>query len=108
MTIRRGDKGQHVMILQASLKEAGIALPLYGVDGIFGPETEAAVKQAQELFLMEPTGIAEQKLFKILGIQDISSPALQHNQISTSSVKKWVLAGILVGAVAFAVQKMRG
>jgi peptidoglycan hydrolase-like protein with peptidoglycan-binding domain len=108
MTLRRGDKGQKVMVLQASLQEAGIALPVYGVDGIFGPETESAVKQAQGLFLMEPNGIANQKLFDVLGISDITSTHYPAEQTASPEVKKWILAGILVGALAFAAQKMRG
>lgn len=108
MTLRKGDKGQEVMLLQAALQDGGFRLPRYGVDGIFGNETESAVKQVQEKFLMEPTGIAEQKLFNVLGIGDISSPTLRNDKISTPSVKQWVLAGILVGALAFAAQKMRG
>jgi len=108
MTLRRGDKGQKVMVLQASLQEAGIALPVYGVDGIFGPETESAVKQAQGLFLMEPNGIANQKLFDVLGISDITSTNYPAEQTTSPEVKKWIFAGILVGALAFAAQRMRG
>ncbi|PWN06112.1 peptidoglycan-binding domain-containing protein [Rhodohalobacter mucosus] len=108
MTLRRGDKGQKVMVLQASLQEAGIALPAYGVDGMFGPETESAVKQAQGLFLMEPNGIADQKLFDVLGISDITSTHYPAEQTASPGVKKWILAGILVGALAFAAQKIRG
>jgi len=108
MTLRRGDKGQKVMVLQASLQEAGIALPVYGVDGIFGPETETAVKQAQGLFLMEPNGIADQKLFNVLGIADITTTNYPAEQTSSPAVMQWILAGVLVGALAFAAQKMRG
>ena len=108
MTLRRGDKGQNVMVLQASLQEAGFALPAYGVDGIFGPETESAVRRAQELFLMEPNGIADQKLFNGLGIGNISSPTFHSEKNGKAGVKYWILAGVLVGALAFAVQKVRG
>ena len=108
MTLRKGDKGQEVMLLQAALQDGGFRLPQYGVDGIFGNETESAVMQAQQQFLMEPTGIADQKLFNVLGIENITSPPLQNINKSTPSVKQWILAGIAVGALAFAVQKMRG
>ncbi|MBE9047790.1 peptidoglycan-binding protein [Pleurocapsales cyanobacterium LEGE 10410] len=108
MTLRKGDKGQEVMLLQAALQDGGFRLPQYGVDGIFGNETESAVKQAQDLFLMEPTGIADQKLFNVLGIENITSPTFRNNKISKPSMKQWVMAGILVGALAFAAQKMRG
>jgi len=108
MTLRKGDKGQEVMLLQAALQDGGFRLPQYGVDGIFGTETESAVMQTQQHFLMEPTGIAGQNLFNALGIENITSPPLQNINKSTPSVKQWILAGIVVGAVAFAAQKMRG
>jgi len=40
-------QGRHVELLQESLVEMGYALPAYGVDGIYGPETTAAVLQFQ-------------------------------------------------------------
>jgi len=108
MTLLKGDKGQQVMQLQAALQDGGFRLPQYGVDGIFGDETESAVKQAQQLFLMEPTGIAGQKLFNVLGIENISSPTRRPNKISMPSMTQWIVAGCLVGALAFAAQKMKG
>jgi len=107
MTLQKGDKGQKVMVLQASLKEAGIALPVYGLDGIFGPETQAAVKQAQRSFLMEPTGVADQKLFDALGISELSSANFLVDSPHSSGKKQWILAGILLGVLAFAAKKIR-
>jgi len=108
MTLRKGDKGQEVMLLQAALKDGGFRLPRYGVDGIFRNETESAVKQAQELFMMEPTGIAGQKLFNVLGVENISSSTRHSEKSSMAGVKQWIVGGILVGALAFAIQKVRG
>lgn len=107
MTLRRGDNGQHVLILQRALQDAGIALPVYGVDGIFGPETESAVKQAQGLFQMEPNGIADQKLFNALGIEKLSSPALQADKSKLAGMTQWIIAGLLIGGLVFAVKKGR-
>jgi peptidoglycan hydrolase-like protein with peptidoglycan-binding domain len=45
--IRRGAKGTHVRLIQQSLIDQGYPLPFGGADGIFGPETEAAVKRFQ-------------------------------------------------------------
>lgn len=107
MTLRKGDKGQHVLILQRALQDAGIALPDYGVDGIFGSETQSAVKQAQGLFQMEPNGIADQKLFNALGIENLSSPALLADKRKLSGMTQWIIAGLLVGGLVFAVQNRR-
>ena len=46
-TLRRGDKGPEVKEMQQLLLDHGEALPRYGVDGDFGRETEAAVKNFQ-------------------------------------------------------------
>jgi peptidoglycan hydrolase-like protein with peptidoglycan-binding domain len=40
-------EGRHVELLQESLVEMGYDLPMYGVDGIYGPETTAAMLQFQ-------------------------------------------------------------
>jgi len=42
-SMKKGDKGPTVEKLQRVLIELGYSLPKYGVDGIFGAETEAAV-----------------------------------------------------------------
>lgn len=46
-TLRRGDKGEYVTLLQTKLIQLGYALPKYGADGSFGAETENAVKAFQ-------------------------------------------------------------
>ncbi len=45
--IRKGDRGEAVRLIQTALMNAGFQLPVFGADGIFGSETEAAVKQLQ-------------------------------------------------------------
>jgi peptidoglycan hydrolase-like protein with peptidoglycan-binding domain len=45
--IRRGATGIHVELLQDSLIAMGYTLPGFGADGVFGPETEAAIKAFQ-------------------------------------------------------------
>lgn len=95
------------MVLQAALQDSGFRLPEYGVDGNFGPETESAVKQAQQRYSIEPTGIAGQTLFAALGIENITSSAIRNAAISSPPVRQWILAGILAGALAYATQKIR-
>lgn len=72
MTLNIGDKGPQVMHLQSALKALGIGLPKYGVDGIFGPETQQAVKQAQQKLGLPPNGIANTALLSRLGITEQS------------------------------------
>jgi peptidoglycan hydrolase-like protein with peptidoglycan-binding domain len=45
--IRRGASGAPVRLLQESLVAMGYTLPEFGIDGIFGAETEAAIRQFQ-------------------------------------------------------------
>ncbi len=42
-----GSGGSHIRIIQQALLDAGFSLPKYGVDGVFGNETKAAVKAFQ-------------------------------------------------------------
>lgn len=46
-TLRKGDKGPYVTLLQTDLINRGYSLPKYGADGSFGNETVEAVKQFQ-------------------------------------------------------------
>lgn len=47
-TLRKGDKGQYVTLLQTQLANRGYDLGKYGVDGDFGSATEKAVKAFQQ------------------------------------------------------------
>lgn len=60
-SIKRGDKGDLVKKLQTLLIEIGYALPVYGVDGDFGEETESAVKLFQKCEGLEATGVVDQQ-----------------------------------------------
>ena len=62
--LERGMKGSDVLELQRQLAELG-----YGVkpDGVFGPETERAVKQFQADFNLTVDGIVGPKTFAVLG-----------------------------------------
>ena len=90
-------------MLQAALQQAGYPLPAYGVDGVFGHETKAAVRRAQEQFLMPSTGVADQPLFDLLDIPHISSADLPVGpEASASKIRPLILAGLAIAALAAA------
>lgn len=61
-TLRRGDKGDEVALLQ---KKLGIT-----ADGSFGPKTEAAVIAFQKSKSLEPDGICGPKTWQALGVTE--------------------------------------
>lgn len=95
------------MLLQAALRDEGIGLPRYGVDGIFGPETEGAVKQAQQKFSLPVTGIADQNLLNRLNISETRLTPVAAGFSTAAGPKSWILAGLLIGAVAIAIKAGR-
>ena len=66
VVLRIGSYGTAVKDLQRELRRRGIKLT---VDGAFGPATKKAVKRIQKRFKMKPTGVADAKLLKRLGLQ---------------------------------------
>lgn len=56
-TIRKGDEGTAVRVLQRMLMAAGCKLPRYGVDGDCGAETVAAVKAFQTTHALTVDGV---------------------------------------------------
>ena len=59
--LRRGDAGPNVTVIQASLNRISQNYPaipkINPVDGIFGAQTEAAVRRFQEIFDLTPDGV---------------------------------------------------
>jgi murein DD-endopeptidase MepM/ murein hydrolase activator NlpD len=66
IALRIGSYGAAVRDLQRELRRRGIRVV---VDGAFGPATKRAVKRIQKRFKMKPTGVANAKLLKRLGLQ---------------------------------------
>ena len=64
--LQRGSAGMSVRVLQTVLKYRGCALPKYGVDGDFGEETAAAVKQFQRAAKLTVDGVVGAKTWKAL------------------------------------------
>ena len=65
-TLRKGNKGPYVTLLQTMLMDRGYKLPNYGADGSFGNETETAVKQFQQDWGLTMDGIVGQKTWGVL------------------------------------------
>ncbi len=61
-----GSKGEPVRALQARLMALGFPLPRYGADGIFGRETQAALKAFQYAHSLAPTGTADRSTLALL------------------------------------------
>ena len=64
--LQKGSAGMSVRVLQTVLKYRGCALPKYGVDGDFGAETVAAVKQFQKAAKLTADGVVGAKTWKAL------------------------------------------
>ncbi|MDQ0257008.1 N-acetyl-anhydromuramyl-L-alanine amidase AmpD [Evansella vedderi] len=65
-TLRRGDHGEQVRRLQNALMQAGVNLPQFGADGIFGQETERAVRRFQREHGLTIDGIAGPETYQRL------------------------------------------
>ena len=64
--LMRGSRGDQVKKVQEALDNLGFDLGKFGVDGIIGQYTEAAIKEFQELEGLEVTGIIDDVTLKAL------------------------------------------
>lgn len=71
-TLRRGDKGEAVTLLQTELLRRGYDLGKYGADGDFGKATEAAVKAFQQDNGLTADGICGPKTWAALESGEIA------------------------------------
>lgn len=65
-TLKIGSRGQAVRELQELVNRQVSSDYRLGVDGIFGPKTEAAVKVCQYLYFLIEDGVVEPKTWKAL------------------------------------------
>ena len=65
-TLRRGDKGEYVTLLQTQLVQRGYDIGSAGIDGVYGRGTEAAVKAFQRDNGLTQDGICGQKTWAAL------------------------------------------
>lgn len=56
-TLRQGSSGAAVSAIQQALVDAGFSLPRFGVDGIFGNETRAALQDFQRSSSLQADGV---------------------------------------------------
>jgi peptidoglycan hydrolase-like protein with peptidoglycan-binding domain len=68
--------------IQIALQFLGYSLPIWGVDGLFGPETESAVKSFQKKYSLEQTGKLSSKDLQYL------YAALIYNKFEESDLSK--------------------
>jgi hypothetical protein len=66
--LQKDSTGLSVRILQQALLDIGYSLPKYGVDGVFGEETETAVKAFQKANSLSDDGIVGPKTMQALDI----------------------------------------
>lgn len=69
-TLRRGDKGSYVSLLQTELVNRGYSVGSSGVDGDFGKNTEAAVKNFQRDNGLVADGVVGEKTWAALSSTD--------------------------------------
>lgn len=70
-SLQRGASGTSVRLIQESLVAQGHALPRFGADGKFGPETEAAVRQFQiDAGAVKRDGIIGPETMQLLDMHD--------------------------------------
>ena len=79
--LRRGATGEAVTVLQVMLNRIGRDYPaipkITSVDGVFGPETEEAVRKFQSIFNLTPDGVVGsatwyKAVFLYVGVSDLS------------------------------------
>lgn len=92
--LRRGSRGPAVKRLQEALIKLGYKLPRYGADGVFGAETEAAVRAFQAARKLKVDGIVGPQTWTALdkALAALQKPKLPKND--EGDKEHWVIAGV--------------
>ena len=83
-TLRKGDKGEYVTLMQTKLIQLGYDLSPFGADGKFGAKTETALKQFQKDSGLDPDGICGKKTWEALDSGDVTYYTVTINHVSKS------------------------
>lgn len=94
--LKRGMRGDNVKKLQKELIKYGFRLDKYGADGIFGPETQAALKALQR-----EIGVAE------TGIMDEATKAALKTDEALQKLREHASKGISIGARGEDIKKLQ-
>ena len=86
-TLRVGSRGPAVVHLQQLLARAGYNLGPPGIDGKFGPHTEAAVRAFQHRNNLSIDGIAGPRTMAAFGNTNIESPAANSSATKPTATK---------------------
>jgi len=78
--LKRGMRGDNVKKLQKELIKYGFRLDKFGADGIFGPETQAALKALQKEIGVEQTGVLDEATKAALRTDDALLKLQAHAQ----------------------------
>ncbi len=100
--LSRGARGDAVKTVQQALVEQGLAVD-GGVDGVFGPGTESALKSFQRQQGLDPTGVVDDATALALGVT--KSPLLglaqgSRGEAVTALQQKLIGAGVAVAGGA--------
>ena len=92
-----GSSGPDVTNLQLALIAKGFGLPIYGADGIFGDETEGAVKAFQASVGLPVTGVVDDNTWKkLVGSVPVVSEGNGNKLIDFISNKWPLIAGVVI------------
>lgn len=84
-SVKRGDTGEEVRVMQQHLVNREYSLPRHGVDGRFGPETERAVKSFQKDHNLTVDGVVTGEV--LTAMQDTKNVNPTPNSSSGPSAK---------------------
>lgn len=85
--LKKGNKGEYVILLQHKLMEHGYSLPKYGADGDFGNETLSAVKAFQKDHGLTADGVVGKKTWEALNADNVETYTVTIHGLSKSKAE---------------------
>jgi len=109
VTLKKGSRGDEVEVFQQELVNRKYSLPRHGVDGKFGPETEAAVKSFQKDHGLTVDGVVTQEVLTAMkddknvnpnpsSSNTTSGPSAKSNE--TASISDDLIVEIINGTIS--------